>query len=167
MIEQHEPRSRRDRGQHRLGQYVRAPRGKRHVGDHHPGARLLRHEAQRVGAGVVAVAGGEQLVTRREVERAEHRVDAGGGVGDEDEIVTLRADELREPRAGHLAQRLELAHHEAHGLGLELIAKLTLLFEHHARRRPEAAVIEEVNRVVELPRVAHARPADHSERASG
>ena len=52
-----------------------------------------RHEVERVAAGVVGVVGGEQLVARRERQRAQHGVDAGGGVAHEGEVVGIGAHE--------------------------------------------------------------------------
>ena len=63
-----------------------------------------------------------QLVTGRKVERAEHRVHAGGGVADERQIVALGPHEAPERLARFVEELLELTYHERARFALETIA---------------------------------------------
>ena len=60
------------------------------------GAAALRGTRQRVLRRVVGVIGGQQLVARLEVERGEHGVEAGRGVGDRCQVIGVGADEAAE-----------------------------------------------------------------------
>jgi hypothetical protein len=70
---------------------------KRNGSDYYMSTASRGDVARRFGAGFVGMIGDEDLVPGLEYERAQHRVDAGGRVGDEREVGGIGADESAEP----------------------------------------------------------------------
>ena len=64
------------------------------------GSRAQGGMAQRVADARIDMVRGEDLVARREVERADDGVDPGRRILDEGEALRVRAEEFREPRRG-------------------------------------------------------------------
>ena len=94
--------------------------------------------------------GGEELIARRKLERAHHRVDADGGVGHEGEIVPVGADENAQRGAGVVEEPLQVAE-ELPRLPLGPGAQLGLLLQHRQRAGSEGAVVEEIGLPIERP----------------
>ena len=124
-------------------------------------------EVEGVARGVVFVRGDEELVVLVEVERAEDGVDAGGGVGDEGEVVGRSAEEVGQHGAGGVEARLDLVREKTHRLALHLLAQRGLHRQDRARRRAEGTVIEERDGRVEEPVLFHTMRAIPSCRTSG
>ena len=107
--------------------------------------------------GFVLMVGQEDLVTGRQVERLQHRLDAHRGVLDQRETVARRPDK-RAQRIGHRAKRgwNVLGHdpriEEIVRLGLHLAAKALLLLLNHQWAGPVGAVIEEDRVVGQRPK---------------
>ena len=100
VVDERQPRP-RARPATRIASSDLAPasrRGNGSVGHDDARARAGRHGLERVPAGVVGVVRGEELVARLEIQRPEHRVDAGRGVRDEDEVVRVGPHERRRAR---------------------------------------------------------------------
>ena len=93
-----------EHGRHDLRRRVDRERHFRH---HHARAIAGGHEVEGVAHGVVLVVGGQQLVVRLEAQGAEHRVDAGGRVGDEGQVIGLGAHEGANGRARRVERRLQ------------------------------------------------------------
>ena len=155
VIDQQQARALGDFPQHALDYVVRRGDGERHVDDHDLRAGEAAGVVEHVARGVVFVRGDEQLVVLVEVERAQHGIDAGGCVGDEGDVLRLRADERRDLGARGVEQRLELAHHEPHRLALQPCAVLVLLGQHCDGRGAEGAVIEVGDGGVKKPVLLH------------
>ena len=87
--------------------------------------------------------GGEHLVAGLEPQRARDRVDAGGGVGHEDDVLRVGADEAGE-RAARLGQQpLQASAQELDRLLLQLALPGLVGLEDRPRAGAEAAVVEE------------------------
>jgi hypothetical protein len=97
VVEHRQAGARSHRLEHRLDNFIRPAQGKRDSHRDHPGAHLPRGLQEHVVTGIVIVAGGKQLIAAAQLERAQHGVDAGRGVGDEDQVSRSCSDE-----AGHL-----------------------------------------------------------------
>ena len=159
MIEQGQPGPGRDGTEHRIDDLRGPGDGPRHR-RHHDFRAAPFLPAQRVPAGVVGVVGGEQLVARLELERADHGVHAAGRVRNEREIVRICPDEPRQISPGFVEQALEITCQELQRLPLHARAQLRLRLEHRLRAGSERAVVEEVDARVERPvlreRITHA-----------
>ena len=85
-------------------------------------AGLIRPSAGKVIVKGTDVTGqpAEQLVTRGQAQRAQHRVDPAGGVADEREVVGIGAHERPQRGARHVEAALQLAPEEAHRLRLHV-----------------------------------------------
>ena len=108
-------------------------------------------EPRHVVAGVVAVHGHEDLVAVAETQRPEHAVHARRGVGNEDQVLRIGADDLGQPLPRGVEQFRHLPHEELHGPRFHLAAQLALPLEHHARTGPERPVVEHRDRRIERP----------------
>ena len=141
--------------EHARDDFVRRRDRKRHVGGDHFRPHEPRRELGDVPRRVVLVRADQDLVVLIEIERAQDRVHAGRGIRYECDAFRVGADERGELRAGVVEQRLELAHHEAHRLALELRAVFVLFRQHRDRGRTERAVVEIRDRWIEQPMVFH------------
>jgi len=119
----------RDRQGHRLADVARAA--------------LAAHEAPGAVQRAVLVIGGQDLVARSQRQRTGHDVQAGGGVGDVDQVVRVRADGGPQRRAGLAHQWLEAPAQELDRLAFELQLPALAGFEDGTRARAERAVVEE------------------------
>ena len=129
--------------------------GKRNHRLGHPRAGALGHEPHRVAHRAVAVAEHQHLVVRRQTQRPQHGVAAGGGVVEEADVVAVRAEEHAEPRGGRHQSRLQPLMHEARGLRLELASPILLRRQHDARGCAEGTVIDGQPAPVQRPLVPH------------
>ena len=125
--------------------------GKRHTRDDNLCARPGGGGIEGVLAGSVGMVGGEQLIAGLQFEPAEHGVHARCGVGGEDDVFGLTADEGREVDAGMAEERPEIAAEKLHRLPLHAGSELGLLLEYGARSGAEGAVVEEGDMRVEVP----------------
>jgi hypothetical protein len=151
VVQEHEPRPRGHCAEHRVRDVLRAAEREGHAGDHHAGAGPARDRVECVDAGVVAMVGGEQLVARVELERAEHGVHPGGGVVHEGQVVRIGAEEGGEAGPCIVEQRLERPDQEVDGVPLHPGPELGLQREHLPRAGPERSVVEEGDLGVERP----------------
>ena len=119
------------------------------------------HEVERVLAGAIGVIGGEELVARREGERAEHRVHPAGGVGDEGQVVGIGPHEGGQRAPRNLQTRIQLAAEEAHRLRFQLGAERGLMAQHLGRAGAVRAVVEEGDGGVERPERREVRRGGH------
>ncbi len=108
-------------------------------------------EVDGVATGVVGMVGDEQLVTGGEGEGTEHGVDAGGGVGDEDQVVGSGTEEPAQAGAGRVQQLLQVPLEEAHRVGLHAAPDTVLGGEDGLGRGAEGPVVEEVVVRIEDP----------------
>jgi hypothetical protein len=93
----------------------------------------------------------EQLVPGLEAQRAQDRVDAGGGVGDEHKIVRVRAEKSRQRVPRRVQQGFQIAHQELHGLALEPLAQPALELQYDERAAAKRAVVQKDDARVERP----------------
>ena len=119
--------------------------------DDEAGARAVSGLLQDVAAGVVDVAGGEQLVARCEAERGNDRGHRGGGVCQQRKVAGRGADEGCERVAGAVEQRLQVTKHEGYGLLLHEVAERLLSGQQEAGCCAVGAVVEEGPFGVEPP----------------
>ena len=157
VIQQAEPRARAHPGQHGVYDLLRCCDRERQRHHHHLRPATLRHEGERVAAGLVAVIGGQELISRRHAHRPQHRVDPRGGVADEGEVVRVGTDEGGQRGPRRVEPVVELAPEEAHRLGLELGAQRGLQIQDLPRARPVGAVVEERDAGIERPEPGPAR----------
>ncbi len=150
VIDEGQPRARRDRGEHRVDHPRRRDARPGHGGRDHADPCGLEH-AEGVAAGVVGVVGGEHLVAVAEAQRAHHGVHPGGRIGHERQIVGIGAHEPGQREARLVEQRLQLAREEQHGLPLHPRAQLLLQVEHAPRAGAERAVVQELDLRVQCP----------------
>ena len=94
---------------------------------------------------------GQDLVARREVERADNGVHAGRGVWDERDIVRIALDQSGQRGARIVEMAFELSVHEPDRVSLHARAPLGLLLQHRPWARPERSVIEVSDLGVEWP----------------
>ena len=100
VIDEQQPRAIGDALQHALDDFVRRRDRERHVDRDDLRAGESGDVVERVARRVVFVRRDEQLVVLVEIERAEHGVDAGGGIRHEGDRAGIGADEFRQrPRA--------------------------------------------------------------------
>src|SRR6266446_6569391 len=151
VIEQREPGARRDPRQHGFNDRVRRREREGNGHDHDLRPRRGGHEVEHVPARVVGVVGHQELVPRRERQRAQHGVHGGGRVRDEDQALRVGAEERGERAPGVVEQRLQVAYEEAHRLPLEALAQALLRLQDRARAGAEGAVVQEGDRGVERP----------------
>ena len=85
----------------------------------------------------------QHLVARLEPQRADDRVQPGGRVRDEDEIVRTGADEAGQRGPRLRGQLVEAAPEELDRVALELALQLLVALEDRRRARAVAAVVEE------------------------
>ena len=152
VVEQREPRARGHACEHALHDRRRPSRsgtGPRAVTTRAPAPS--GDELRRLPAGAVRVVGREDLVARRELERAQHRVDAAGRVADEGEVPGLGAQERRHLRARVGEPPAPVARQEVDRLALHLAPQLPLPLEDRARARAERAVVQVRDVGVERP----------------
>ena len=100
------------------------------------------HELPRPRHRAVLVASRQHLVLRAEPKRADDRVEAGGCVGDEHEILGPRTDESGKRRASLGQQIVEAATEELGGVPLELALQLLVAGEHGRRAGSVAPVVQ-------------------------
>ena len=145
------PRSLGDGAEERIDDDVRACHRERDPGDVEAGSIPLRHMAEDVDHGVVLVVVGQQLVARREAERAHDRIDGARRVRHEGEVVGIGADERGEgdPRAGEKGR--QVAGEELDGLRLHPVLPCSLGLEDGPRTGSERPVVEEGDRGIERP----------------
>ena len=93
--------------------------------------------------GAVLVPRRQHLVAGLEAERADDRIQAGGRVGDEDEIVGARAEKGGQRGARPGSQLVETAGEERDGVALELALQLLIAGEDGRRTGAVAAVVQE------------------------
>ncbi len=142
VIDEREPGARGDRGEDGVGHVVGAVERERDPRDHDPCAGTLGDPVEGVLARVVGVVGGEQLVAGVEAERAQDRVHARRRVGDEDQILGVRVDEVGERAPGGVEPGLELAIEERDRAVLENGAQPRLLGLDGARAGTKRAMVE-------------------------
>ena len=106
----------------------------------------------------VGMVGDDDLVARREGDRAQHRVDAGARVVDERQRVAAAAEEGADARRGRAqarrragvggrcrrrgAQVRQLAQHEARRMALDLVEQREARLHHRVRRDADRAVVQ-------------------------
>ncbi len=95
--------------------------------------------------------GGEQLVAALEVERAQHGIEAGGGIRHEGQVVRIGAHERSKLASRRVQGRLEVMGEEEDRLGLHPFAPRLLGGEHRARSGTVRAVVEEGDGRVQGP----------------
>ena len=140
---EHQPRAVGHRREHRVRHLLRPREREGDLGHHHARAGSAGHRLERVGAGVVGVVGGDQLVAGLQDERAEHGVHPDGGVVDEGEVVGVDVEERPEPAARLVEQRLDGPDEEVDRIPLHPGPELGLQREHLAGAGAERAVVEE------------------------
>ena len=84
----------------------------------------------------------QHLVVRAEAERADHSVETGRRVRDEDEVLWADADKRGECRARFGQQIVEAAPEELRGVALEFALQLLVAGEHRSRAGAVGAVVE-------------------------
>ena len=136
-----------DRPDHLIGRRRR----ERHRRDDDASAGRFGDDLRRVQAGVVLVVGGEELVARPQLPRAQGGVDASRRIREEREVLRPRAQERAERCTDIVEQALEPVAQEPDRLTLQLLAPRMLGIQHRPRRRAVRAVVEERDRGVELP----------------
>jgi len=94
-------------------------------------------------AGAVFVVRGQNLVAWPQVQRACHHVDAGGGVGHEDQVRCLCPEVVRQGLAGLRQQLARAPSEKLHRVSFHLPLPVLQVLEHFARAGPERAVIQE------------------------
>jgi hypothetical protein len=94
-------------------------------------------------AGAVLQVGGQHLVAGLQVQRARDDVDAGGGVGHEDQVVGACAEEASQPPTRFAQQRGRAAAEEVHRVAFHLAAASLAAPPSPARAGAERAVVEE------------------------
>ena len=151
MVDDRQPGALRHGADDQVSRLLGARTGEGNRDDHDPGARAFGGNPQDVPDGVVAVIGGEDLVPGLELERSRNRVDAGGGVRDEDEVLCVRPDECGERSARLIQGRFQVADEEGDRLALHPLAPGVLGRQHRSRRRAERAVVQERDARVERP----------------
>lgn len=151
VIHKREACPRRDGRKHCREHLALGSQRKRHAGRHHLRAGPRRHELRALAARAVGLTGQQQLITRLERERAQHRVHRGRGVRDEHHIGGIRTDEARERRARCIEPPSERSVEEIHRLALHLGAQARLRAQHRRRAGAEGAVVEVQDLRVELP----------------
>ena len=151
VVEHRQTGSRRDGAHHGRHHRIRRFERERNLRHDHAGAAARRHVVKRVAHGVVLMVGGQQLVARLEAQRAQHRIDPGGGVGDERQVIGPGTDEGTQRGSGRVQRRLEPLDHEANGLVLQLEPPRGLSLQHHARGGAVRAVVQEVDARIERP----------------
>src|SRR5581483_7190098 len=157
VVDEREPRPRRDAGEHGVDDGVGPGERKGHLGDDHARAPPLGGEPDRVAARVVGVARHEQLVPGGEAERADDRVHPGRRVRDEREVVGGRAEERRERRARRGEEPFQIAHEEVDRLALHARPPALLRLEHGGRTRAERPVVQERDGRIEGPPIPERR----------
>ena len=111
--------------------------------------------------------GREQLVAGGEPEAPEDRVDPGGRVRDEREVLGIGADEVTQNCSSLGEIALEVAAEELDGLCLHAVLPRALGREDDARTGAVRAVVEEVDRRIERPVVSEGRGHQRSGGAGG
>ena len=140
MRDEESPRARRDRAEE-----IVDSRGRPRVDLDVAGAGALAHVAPEQFVAAVLLRGGDDLVTRPQVERAGDHVDGHRRVRDEHEVVRTRANVGSKPLARRADQLREAAPQaeEFHGLALELELEALVLREDRPRTSAERAMVQE------------------------
>jgi hypothetical protein len=156
VVDERQARGRRHPREQRFDDLFRIAQREGQRRAHDARAARLRHRVGRVAAGRVGRVGDEQLVAGAQLERAQHGVDAGRGVGHEDEVGRVGAHEGRQRRARRLELRLEFPHHKTYGLALEPGPPALLAVEDGRWTRAEGTMVQETDCRVQRPRRARA-----------
>ncbi len=109
------------------------------------GAKVIPRHVQRA----VLEVGRQDLIARLQRQRAGDHIEAGGGVGDECEVVWIGIEIGADPAAGGVEQRLLPSLYEGHRLPLQLALPRLPDLEHGPRRGAERTVIEKHDAGVE------------------
>ena len=136
------PRARRDGGHHPIDKR-RSVKRQRDLDapDHRAGtgADMLPGGV----ASAVLVVGGQHLVAGLQAQRLRHRVDARGGIGQEDQIGSLRTQAACQPLPRLGQQRRRASAEKGHRVALELELPMLVAGENVSRASAEAAVVQE------------------------
>ena len=124
---------------------------KRYLSDHYLRSPEMGYEFKDIAGGVVLMAGRNELITWRELQRTENGVDAGGDVTDKRQAVRSCANESPERTAGLVEMRFQVAGEKPHRIPFEIVAKFLLSFLDRNRTGTERSVIEEMNVRTEGP----------------
>ncbi len=151
VVEKDEPGPSGDGAEHRVRHVDRTAEREGHLGHHHLCPGTLGHGTERVGAGIVGVVRGEQLVSGPEDEGAQDGVHPGGGVVDQREVVRIGSKEGPEPSASLVEQRLDRPDEEVDGIALHPCPELGLQREHLARAGAERAMVQEGDARIQRP----------------
>ncbi len=108
--------------------------------------------------GVVDMVGRDDLITRRQVERTEGRIDAGGGVGDKGKVIARQAEERGDRGACIGEVAFKGAVEKLDGPRFHALPPMTLHRENFTGAGTERAVIQKDDRVIEQPMGAEIRP---------
>ena len=159
VVQQREPRPRRDVSEHGVDDLIGRVQRKRDRRHDDARARTLGDEVERIAARVVGVVRRQELVARGEPQRTHHGIDAAGRVRHERDVLRVRADEVRQLLPCRIESLLELAGEESDPLRLHLGPKPRLLGEHLGRTGAELAVVQEGDIGIEPPQVFPSRHA--------
>ena len=99
MVQQRDPRPLGHTRQYRVQDLIGRFDGNGNLRDDDPCATPIGDIAGDIGTGVVTVVGDEDIVACTQFERPQHAVDAGGGVGHEDQVLLVGADQFGQPLA--------------------------------------------------------------------
>jgi hypothetical protein len=108
-------------------------------------------------AGIVVVVGGEQLIAAAQLERARNGVNAGGGVGDEDQVARASADEAGYLGAGGFQAVLVMPPEKLDGSRFHFLTQLGLQGQDRLWASAEGAVVQEHRARRQRPVPAKAR----------
>lgn len=129
MINERQPSSGSGRLQYLFDDEVRIRNRERNLRDDHVRSAALSYEIHRIPTRVVTMIGDQNLVTGIELKRAQHGVDASCRIGNENEIIRIRANETGQFRSCRIQHRFQFAHEKIHRLMLETAAKFLLKFQ--------------------------------------
>jgi len=129
--------------EHGLDNFTRSAQGKRDPHSDYPGSRLPRGLQEHVVAGIVIVAGGEQLIAAPQLERPRHGVNTGRGVVDEDQVARSHSDEAGHLRPSRFQPLLIMPPEELHGSRFHFLPQPGLQFQDRLRTGAERAVVQE------------------------
>jgi hypothetical protein len=143
VVDQHQPRARRERAFDRLDESARRIDGHRHLNfpQHH--ARLIAESANRLPHRVIDVVDHDDLVARLPPHGSKHRVDALGRVRDETQSPPFRADEACDILRCGAKQGPKPSRQHLDRPRLDLAPESILERQDLNRGRPKASVVQE------------------------
>ena len=152
VVDHDQPGPRPDPRRHSIGDLRRAGDRQPDLGLHKGCTGLIRNMAQGVPHRAVRVVRAEDLVAWGKAQRPHHRVDAGGGVGDEGQAVGLGPHEPGQRDRRLPQQGRQFLHEEPRGVGFHPVPPRRLLGHDLPRCGAERPVIEKPQAVFDRPK---------------